>query len=53
MVWPEQDSRYGTNPDGSTPGALQGDDYPLKFYEDGYPRLPICLDRKPPLAAAA
>ncbi len=25
---------------------LQGDDYPLEFYEDGFPKLPACLDRK-------
>jgi hypothetical protein len=45
----------GSNADGSTPGALQGD-YPLEYYEDGYPKLPACLDRrrKPePLAEAA
>jgi hypothetical protein len=53
MVWPEKDPRHGTNLDGSTPGALQGDDYQLKFYGNGYPRLPICLDRRPILAAAA
>lgn len=53
MIWSEKDSRHGTNPDGSTPGALQGDDYQLKFYEEGYPRLPTCLDRRPTWAAAA
>jgi hypothetical protein len=55
MVWPEMDPHHGTNPDGSTPGALQGDDYPLEYYEDGFPKLPACLDRraKPDLAAAA
>ena len=26
---------------------LQGDDYPLEYYEDGYPKLPACLDRRP------
>ena len=26
--------------------ALQGDDYPLEYYEDGYPKLPACLDRR-------
>jgi hypothetical protein len=30
---------------GPTPGALQGDDWPLEYYEDGYPKLPACLDR--------
>ena len=29
-----------------TPGALRGDDYPLEYYEDGYPKLPACLDRR-------
>ena len=24
---------------GPTPEALQGDDYPLEYYEDGYPKL--------------
>ncbi|MGA7373804.1 MAG: hypothetical protein WBW37_14545, partial [Methyloceanibacter sp.] len=24
---------------------LQGDDYPLEYYEDGYPKLPACLHR--------
>jgi hypothetical protein len=26
--------------------ALQGDDYPLDYYPDGYPVLPTCLRRK-------
>jgi hypothetical protein len=34
------------NPHGPTPGALQGDDYPLEYYEDGYPKLPARLDRR-------
>ena len=25
---------------------LQGDDYPLEYYEDGYPKLPAPLDRR-------
>jgi hypothetical protein len=25
---------------------LQGDDYQLEYYEDGYPKLPACLDRR-------
>ena len=29
-----------------TPGALQGDDYQLEYDEDGYPKLPACLDRR-------
>jgi hypothetical protein len=36
--------------------ALSGDDVQLEYYEDGYPKLPACLDRrqKPePLAEAA
>ena len=28
-----------------TPQPLQGDDYQLEYYEDGYPKLPACLDR--------
>ena len=30
---------------GPTPGALQGDDYPLEYDEKGYPELPDCLRR--------
>ena len=51
MVWPEKEYHAGP-----TPGALQGDDVQLEYYEDGYPKLPACLDRrrKPePLAEAA
>ena len=51
MVWPERDFHHGP-----TPEALQGDDYPLEYYEDGYPKLPACLDRRSmpePLADAA
>jgi hypothetical protein len=54
-VWPEENKNplHGSNPDGSTPGALQGD-YPLEYYADGQPKLPACLDRrKPKLAEAA
>jgi hypothetical protein len=25
---------------------LRGDDYLLEYYEDGYPKLPSCLDRR-------
>ena len=25
---------------------LHGEDYPLEYYEDGYPKLPACLDRR-------
>ena len=35
------------NPHGPTPGALQGDDYPLTYDADAYPELPACLDRRP------
>ena len=37
------------------PGALQGDDYPLDYDENGFPELPACLDRrpKPPISEAA
>jgi hypothetical protein len=55
-VYPEPvtDPRIGSNPDGSTPGALQGDDYPLTFDADGNVELPACLDRrKPKLAEVA
>ena len=31
---------------GPTPGALQGDDVKLEYYEDGFPKLPACLDRR-------
>jgi hypothetical protein len=34
---------YGWGKPGDPP--LQGDDYPLEYYEDGYPKLPGCLDR--------
>ena len=32
------------NPHGPTSGALQGDDYQLEYHDDGYPKLPLCLD---------
>ena len=46
-VYPERvsDPLLGSNPDGSTPGALQGDDYPLTYDANGYPELPACLAR--------
>ena len=50
MVWPDDRTEHlehGSNPDGSTPGALQGDDYPLTYDGSGYPELPACLDRRP------
>ena len=41
MVWANRDERRGL-----TPRALQGDDVTLAYYEDGYPKLPVCLDRR-------
>ena len=41
VVWPTSNEHRGP-----TPGALQGDDYPFEYYEDGYPKLPACLDRR-------
>ena len=38
---------------GPPPGALQGDDVPLDYYEDGYPKLPACLDRRRIILAKA
>ena len=34
---------YGFDKPGDPP--LQGDDYPLEYYEDGYPKIPECLRR--------
>jgi hypothetical protein len=31
---------------------LPGDDIKLENHKDGYPKLPICLDRRPLLAVA-
>jgi len=31
---------------GPTPGALQGDDYPIEFDANSEPVLPACLDRR-------
>ena len=57
QVWPARDEHpRDEHPNGPTPGALQGDDYQLEYYADGYPKLPACLDRRPkpePLAEAA
>jgi hypothetical protein len=40
--------------DEPTSHALVGDEIHLEYYEDGYPKLPECLDRKPePLLAEA
>ena len=41
VVWPTTYDLHGP-----TPGALQGDDVTLEYYEDGYPKLPACLDRR-------
>lgn len=43
VLWP----RTYDLPSGPTPGALQGDDYPLTYDENGFPELPACLDRRP------
>ena len=46
MVWPARDEHpRDEHPNGPTPGALQGDDYQLEYYADGYPKLPDCLRR--------
>ena len=53
-VYPQQllDPRIGSNPDGSTPGALQG--APLTYDADGHVEMPTCLNRrKRKLAEAA
>ena len=45
--WTDQSpehAHHGSNPGGSTSGAIQGN-YPLEYYEDGFPKLPACLDR--------
>jgi hypothetical protein len=39
-----QSASYGFGKRGDAP--LQGDDYPLEYYEDGFPKLPACLDRR-------
>jgi hypothetical protein len=48
VVWPVRDELLH----GPTPGAFQGDGYPLEYYEDGYPKLPACLDRRRPIILA-
>jgi hypothetical protein len=37
---------------GPTPGAVQGDHYPIEMDADGDPILPACLDRRPKRAMA-
>jgi hypothetical protein len=40
---PSKAISYGWGKAGDTP--LQGDEYPLEYYEDGYPKLPDILKR--------
>jgi hypothetical protein len=28
--------------------TIKGDDYPIEYHSDGYPKLPACLDRRRP-----
>ena len=51
----QRDGINGPIPAPNMPGALQGDDYPLEYDENGFPELPACLDRrpKPPISKAA
>jgi len=35
------------NHDDLTSQALTGVDIHLEYYEDGYPKLPVCLDQRP------
>ena len=28
------------------PETIKGDDYPIEYHSDGYPELPVCLDRR-------
>jgi hypothetical protein len=44
-VWPTPPRGLGDAPQGPTPGALQGDDYPIEMDADGYPIMPECLRR--------
>jgi hypothetical protein len=48
-IWPAAPRGLDDIPCGPTPGALHGD-YPLEYYDDGYPKLPACLDRRKPIA---
>ena len=43
--WCASGSQYPVRPLWDGP-PLQGDDYPLEYYEDGYPKRPACLDRR-------
>jgi len=36
-----------------TSHVLMGDEIKLEYYEGGYPKIPECLDRRPPLLAQA
>jgi hypothetical protein len=40
------DAEIGSEESPTTSDPLSGDDYPLEFYADGYPKLPECLRRK-------
>jgi hypothetical protein len=33
--------------------TLKGDDFPLEYYDDGFPKLPECLDRRKRKSVAA
>jgi hypothetical protein len=39
------DAEISSEESPSTNDPLSGDDYPLEFYADGYPKLPACLRR--------
>jgi hypothetical protein len=40
QLWGSQDAPERVHHHGATSGALQGDDYPLSYDENGYPELP-------------
>jgi hypothetical protein len=48
LVWPERNYTQGP-----IPGAIHSDDYLVEYYEDGFPKLPACLDRRITLLAKA
>jgi hypothetical protein len=41
---PEDEKSYGWGKKGDP--VASGDGYQLEYYEDGYPKLPACLDRR-------
>jgi hypothetical protein len=47
MVWP------GAGRQTLADSGCSSSDYPLEYYEDGYPKLPACLDRRPVKLAEA